>query len=246
MQMYLVTIARLRDNNRPVPLPLLADTLAISPSSANEMCRKLQDQGLVVYLPYKGVWLTDEGEEHACHIMRRHRLWEVFAVDKLGFDYDEAHDVACQLEHASSNYLADRLDLFLDYPPVNPLGKLIPRGSVQLPDRPTVVLADLPAGQRGRVTRCDLESASRSFLAEQGIRPGVWLKAIATAEDSVLVRVGRKHVSLAQDLAEVVQVEVSLPSGEPSDGPLNQDPTENRSKPIELEKSSPIEETSLE
>ena len=114
MQMYLVTIARLRDNGNPVPLSLLADTLSISPVSVNEMCRKLQDQGLVVYQPYRGALLTDVGDERACHILRRHRLWEVFLVDKLGFDYDEAHNVACQLEHATPDAVADRLDPCVD------------------------------------------------------------------------------------------------------------------------------------
>ena len=122
MQMYLITIARLRDNGSPVPLSLLADTLSISPVSVNEMCRKLQDQGLVVYQPYKGALLTDVGDERACHILRRHRLWDVFLVDKLGFEYGEAHDIACQLEHATPDAVADRLDHYLDYPPVNPIG----------------------------------------------------------------------------------------------------------------------------
>jgi DtxR family transcriptional regulator, Mn-dependent transcriptional regulator len=216
MQMYLVTIARLREDGQPVPLSLLAETLAISPVSVNEMCRKLQDQGLVIYRPYKGASLTDEGEERACYILRRHRLWEVFLVDRLGFHYDEAHEVACQLEHATPEDLADRLDHFLDYPPVNPEGEPIPRCSVKRPDRPTVALATLTAGQRGRVLRCDLEGASRSFLDEQGIRSGAWLVVIAASGDGVLVQVGQAHVSLARRLAEVIQVEVEGPAGRSS------------------------------
>ena len=208
MQMYLVTIARLRDNGNPVPLSLLAETLAISPVSVNEMCRKLQDQGLVVYQPYKGALLTDLADERACHILRRHRLWEVFLVDKLGFDYDEAHDNACQLEHATPNAVADQLDHYLDYPPVNPVGEPITRCEVPLPSMTTVALSTLPAGLRGRVIRCDIEGASQSFLEEQGIRPGAWLSVVAAAGDSVLVQVGQGHISLARDLAEALQVQV--------------------------------------
>jgi DtxR family Mn-dependent transcriptional regulator len=216
MQMYLVTIARLRDNGHPVPLSMLADTLSISPVSVNEMCRKLQDQGLVIYRPYKGVLLTDEGEERACYILRRHRLWEVFLVDRLGFHYDEAHDIACQLEHTTPEDLADRLDHFLDYPPVNPKGEPIPRCSVKRPDRPTVALATLTAGQRGRVLRCDLEGAPLSFLAEQGLRPGAWLDVVAASKDGVLVQVGQAHVSVARGLAEAIQVEVEGPASRSS------------------------------
>jgi DtxR family Mn-dependent transcriptional regulator len=210
MQMYLVTIARLRDNGNPVPLSLLADTLSISPVSVNEMCRRLQDQGLVVYQPYKGALLTDEGDERACHILRRHRLWEVFLVDKLGFDFDEAHDIACQLEHATPNAVADQLDHYLDYPPVNPIGEPITRCGVPTPSMATVSLAALAAGLRGRVIRCDSEGASQWFLEEQGIRPGAWLSVVAAAGDSVLVQVGHGHVSLARDLAEAVQVQVEV------------------------------------
>lgn len=215
MQMYLVTIARLREDGQPVPLSLLAETLSISPVSVNEMCRKLQDQGLVIYRPYKGALLTDEGEERACSILRRHRLWEVFLVDRLGFHYDEAHDIACQLEHATPNQLADRLDLFLNYPPVNPQGDSIPRCNGQAPDLPTIPLAALPAGQRGRVAHCDLEGAPFSFLAEQGIRPGAWVEAVAAGGDSILVQVRGEHVSLTRHLAEAIQVQVAFAVGQP-------------------------------
>jgi DtxR family Mn-dependent transcriptional regulator len=146
MQMYLVTIARLRTDGQPVPLSQLADVLSISSVSVNEMCRKLQDHGLVNYRPYKGATLTQDGERRAFHILRRHRLWEVFLVDKLGFDYDQAHEIACQLEHATPNLLADRLDFFLEYPLVNPQGEPIPRGERAHPARALAPLVTLSAG----------------------------------------------------------------------------------------------------
>lgn len=226
VQMYLVTIARLRKNGQPVPLSLLAETLSISPVSVNEMCRRLQEQSLVIYQPYKGALLTIDGEERACYILRRHRLWEVLLVEKLGFPYDEAHEIACQLEHATPNHLADSLDLFLNYPPVNPVGDPIPRCGVQVPDLPTIALAALPAGQRGCVTRCELEGPPLSFLAEQGIRPGAWLEAVATAADSVLVRVGEEHVSLTRRLAEAIYVQVSPSVVEPDACPRVERPLE--------------------
>lgn len=213
VQMYLVTIARLRENGQPVPLFRLADTLSISPVSVNEMCRKLQDQGLVVYQPYKGALLTDEEEQRACYILRRHRLWEVLLVEKLGFEYDEAHDVACQLEHATPNHLADRLDAFLEYPVVNPRGEPIPRNDGRVPVRPVIALTALAAGQQGHVVRCDVDGAARAFLDVQGIRPGAGLVVLATAEGGVLIQVGAAHISLARNLAEAVQVETEGKEG---------------------------------
>jgi len=207
--MYLVTIARLRVDDQPVPLSQLADDLSISPVSANEMCRKLQDHGLVVYQPYKGASLTAEGERRAYRVLRRHRLWEVFLVDKLGFDYDQSHDAACQLEHATSELLADQLDAFLEYPAVNPRGEPIPRTDGSLAERALLPLAKLSAGQRGHVVRCDVHEAVRAFLAERGMRPGAHFTVMATAEDSLLVQVGEAHISLARSLGENVKVELA-------------------------------------
>ena len=218
MQMYLVTIVRLREDGQPVPLSRLAEMLSISPVSVNEMCRKLQDQGLVLYRPYKGALLTPEGAQRACYILRRHRLWEVLLVEKLGFEYGKAHEIACQLEHATPNPLADRLDTFLGYPAVNPQGEPIPSADGVFPTRLLVTLAALSAGQQGYVVRCDVDDAVRAFLDEQGIRPGASVAVIATAEDGVLVQVGEAHVSLAQSLAEAIQVEESEKGGKHPEG----------------------------
>ena len=207
VQMYLVTIARLRMDGKPVPLSQLAESLSISPVSVNEMCRKLQDQGLVVYRPYKGASLTPEGERRAYYILRRHRLWEVFLVEKLGLDHTQAHEVACQLEHSTPKLLASRLDAFLGHPSVSPEGEPIPRTDGSLPARSLLPLAALSAGQRAHVVRYDADEAARAFLDERGVRPGATLAVAATADDSLLVQVGETHVSLARALAEAVQVE---------------------------------------
>jgi len=233
MQMYLVTIARLRVDGKPVPLSQLAEALSISPVSVNEMCRKLQEHGLVVYRPYKGASLTPEGERRAYYILRRHRLWEVFLVRELGFDYTEAHDAACQLEHSTSNLLTDRLDAFLGYPVVNPEGEPIPRAGGGLPVRSLLSLSALSAGQRAHVIRCDASGAACAFLDEQEVRPGASLTVVATAEDSLLVRVGETHVSLARTLAEAVQVEMEMertPSEVATVAPIRSDLDEEKRK----------------
>ena len=207
MQMYLVTIARLRVNGRPVPLLQLAEALSVSPVSVNEMCHRLQDLGLVVYRPYQGASLTPEGERWAHHILRCHRLWEVFLVERLGFDYDQAHEAACQLEHVAPNSLADRLDAFLGYPSVNPKGEPIPQTDGSLPARRLVPLAALSAGQRGHVVRCEGDDAVCAFLHEQGVRPGARLALVADAGDTLLVEVGGAYISLTRTLAEDIRVE---------------------------------------
>lgn len=207
IQMYLVTIVRLRVDNQPVPLSQLAQKLSISSVSVNEMCHKLQDQGLVVYKSYKGASLTQEGEQRAYYILRRHRLWEVFLVEKLGFDYNQAHNISCQLEHATSDLVADRLDAFLKHPSVNPLGRLIPRADGILPERPLIFLAGFSAGQCGYVISCDVDKATQSYLDERGIRSGARFMVVSTSENSLLLKVGSSRVSLARTLAESIHVE---------------------------------------
>jgi DtxR family Mn-dependent transcriptional regulator len=207
METYLVAIARLRADSQPVPLSQLAEMLSISPVSVNEMCRKLQDQGFAVYQPYKGVSLTPEGEQRAYYILRRHRLWEVFLVQKLGFDYAEAHEAACQLEHSTPNLVADRLDTFLEYPSVNPEGEPIPRADGVLPTRSWLPLTKLPVGQACHVIRCDATQAGCAYLDENGIRPGASLTVLVTTTDNLLVQVGESQISLAQTLAEFIVVE---------------------------------------
>jgi DtxR family Mn-dependent transcriptional regulator len=231
METYLVTIARLRVDRQPVPLSQLAEMLSISPVSVNEMCRKLQDRGLAVYQPYKGVSLTPEGEQRAYYILRRHRLWEVFLVGNLGFDYDEAHEAACQLEHSTPNQVADRLDAFLEYPTVNPEGEPIPRADGVLPEHALLPLTALSAGQRSHIIRCEVDDAGNTFLGEHGIRPGAMLTVLALADDSLLVQVGEVQISLARTLAKMIKVESENANNETT----SSTPLQSTLKELEME-----------
>jgi len=208
MEMYLVSIARLRQGNTPVPLSWLAEALEVTPVSVNEMCRKLQDQGLLVYRPYKGASLTNVGESLANTILRRHRLWEVFLVEKLGFDYEAAHQAACDLEHASPDPVMDRLDRYLSFPEVNPVGEPIPQADGCLPEFREVSLTSLSSGQTGVLMGCDDYKPVQEFLADNGIRLGSLLTVTAAGKDSLLVQGEGGWLSLARELAETLIVRV--------------------------------------
>lgn len=211
--MYLVSIARLRQDDQPVPLSKLAESLDVTPVSVNEMCRKLQDQGLLIYRPYKGASLTAEGESQANYILRRHRLWEVFLVGKLGFVYEEAHQAACQLEHISPDPMMDRLDRYLGYPKVNPVGEPIPQADGCLPDYVEVPLTSLSPGEGGVLMGCDDSSPIQGFLEDNGVRSGSYLTVAAAGKASLLVQGEGSGVSLSRDLAEklLVRVEEGTP-----------------------------------
>jgi DtxR family Mn-dependent transcriptional regulator len=208
VQNYLVNIVRLRESEQaPVPLSQLAEALSISPISVNDMCRKLQDQGLVIYRPYKGVYLTEQGQRHAYYIVRRHRLWEVFLVQKLGFDYDEAHEAACRLEHATSDPVADQLDAFLSHPTVNPQGLPIPRPEGVLPLCAPRLLSELSAGDIVHILQCSASAPARTALEEQGLRPGATAEILLASDQSVLLLVQDTHLSMAHSLAKTILVE---------------------------------------
>lgn len=205
-EMYLVTVARLSEPGQPVPLSHLARELSVTSVSVNEMCRKLQDQGYVVYQPYQGVWLTDSGEKLANKTLRRHRLWEVFLVDKLGFEYAVAHQIACQMEHITTDQIMDRLDQFLDYPKENPVGEPIPTSHLEPHQSRSIPLTRLPVGSRGRVLRMDVGESARVFLQDAGIKPGKEVTLIGTGKDNLLLQVNQEHLSLSLDLARSIQI----------------------------------------
>ena len=206
MEMYLVTIARLREDGQPVPLSHLAEALMVTSVSVNEMCRKLQDNGLLIYRPYKGALLTEEGERLANDTLRRHRLWEVFLVEKLNFSREEADAIACDLEHATSQDVIDRLDSFLNYPAVNPRGLPIPQSGLESSQPMSISLDRLPVGKAGQVSDCPVDARTREFLEGYGIRPGMKVRVSAKGQDNVLVEVDGVQAVLSATLAHALQV----------------------------------------
>lgn len=122
----------------------LARALSTKPASVTDMLKKLKSQKLLQYQPYKGVKLTAEGKRVALLIIRKHRLWEFFLVEKLGFGWEEVHEIAEELEHISSKKLIDRLDLFLGSPKTDPHGDPIPDSQGRIPLVQQTCLLDLP------------------------------------------------------------------------------------------------------
>lgn len=207
VQMYLVNILRLSEGEQPVPLSQLAAALDVSPISVNQMCRKLQDEGLVEYTPYRGVALTPTGGQLASRVLRGHRLWEVFLVEHLHLGWQEAHDVACLLEHDTPGWVAERLADFLHHPRVNPEGEPIPDATGTPSKKREQTLADLEVGQKGYYLRCTADDASGEFLVGQGLRPGARVQVLASGAQSLLVEVSGRKVTLDRLLAGTVQVE---------------------------------------
>ncbi|MDO5608697.1 MAG: metal-dependent transcriptional regulator [Capnocytophaga sp.] len=146
---YLKTIFHLSAGNiKEVTTNAIAEAMNTKASSVTDMLKKLSEKDLVRYKRYQGTLLSECGRLTAVKIIRKHRLWEVFLVEKLDFSWEEVHDIAEELEHVKSDKLVDKLDAFLGYPSTDPHGDPIPSrdGVLQLHNNP--LLSDLVAGDK--------------------------------------------------------------------------------------------------
>lgn len=118
----------------------LATQLGVKPATANDMLKKLKEKKLINYEKYGKSSLTTQGKKLAVEVVRKHRLWETFLYEQLGFTWDEVHEVAEQLEHIQSSKLIDRLDKLLNYPSFDPHGDVIPTasGEMKMPSKKTL------------------------------------------------------------------------------------------------------------
>ncbi len=210
MEMYLVTIARLReDGNRPVPLSQLAEALSVTSVSVNEMCRKLHDSGYLIYRPYKGAVLTEKGEKFANYVLRRHRLWEVFLIEKLHLDHKQANEAACALEHVIKDEVIDHLDEFLGFPTVDPRGLPIPKSNGNLQKQKTIPLSEVSAGSSGHILQCDVTEEIHKFLGQYEILEGKIIKVIAAGRNDIFVATHHGQLALSKDIAEKIMIVLS-------------------------------------
>ena len=160
---YLKAIFHLQKHSKAgVSTNALAEEMQTKASSVTDMVKKLSDKDLVVYKKYQGVYLSETGLKTALQIVRKHRLWEVFLVEKLNFTWDEVHDIAEELEHIKSEKLISELDKFLDYPQRDPHGDPIPdaEGNFQVSNK--TLLSNLKKGEIG--TLVGVKDSSTEFL----------------------------------------------------------------------------------
>ena len=150
------------DGNKDVSTNGIADSLKTKAPSVTDMLKKLSEKKLVNYKKYQGSFLTADGRKTALNIIRKHRLWEVFLVNKLNFNWDEVHDIAEQLEHIKSEKLINELDKFLDYPAKDPHGDPVPNPAGFIKYTTKLVLSDLAIGETGKFV--GIKDSSSTFL----------------------------------------------------------------------------------
>ena len=151
----------------------LSKSLQTKASSVTDMLKKLAAKELINYKKYQGVSLTEAGRIAALRIIRKHRLWEVFLVEKLHYSWDKIHDLAEELEHIGSVDFVDRLDRFLDFPRFDPHGDPIPDAHGKIQHHQNFCVTDLMVGQSGTVVGVkDSSAAFLQYLEKLGLVPG--------------------------------------------------------------------------
>lgn len=161
----------------------IAEKLSTKPASVSDMIRKLSDKDVISYVKYQGVKITDKGKKQALLIIRKHRLWEVFLVSKLGFHWDEVHDIAEQLEHIKSSLLISRLDEFLEFPKFDPHGDPIPNEDGIISSKPRNILSDLKIGGEAElVSMIDTGNAFLNYLDRLDMKIGSKIKILEVME----------------------------------------------------------------
>ncbi len=208
-QMYLKAVAELSEAGEEATTSSIARWLDVSQPSVTEMLQRLSAKGLVSHKARGPVRLTKEGERLATSLIRRHRLWENFLIRFLGFSWEEVHDEACELEHATSPALEDRLAELMDDLEACPHGHAIPGREGRASEEGATPLSEVPAPGSVRVVRIREETADFLHrLARLDISPGCILdtEGASARDGSVQVRVDGRPVELAADLAKNVMV----------------------------------------
>lgn len=183
----------------------IADHIGTKAATVSDMLKKLAAQNLINYKKYQGTRLTMEGRSMAINIIRKHRLWEVFLVEKLNFSWDEVHDIAEDLEHIESLELVNRLEEFLDHPKFDPHGDPIPDREGNIFRREQKPLSEMVAGNTGIVT--GVKDSSKSFLQyldTLGIQLGDELKVIEVFEydNSRIIEFDNHKLTLSQQASK--------------------------------------------
>lgn len=182
----------------------IAEQMETKPSSVTDMVKKLSEKGLVNYKKYQGVSLTATGRTTALAVIRKHRLWEVFLVEKLDFSWDEVHEVAEQLEHIKSEKLIDRLDQLLEFPKYDPHGDPIPGKNGEFQERDKLLLSKMPVNGKGVCVGVKDSSATfLKFLDKNNIALGNLIEVLDKEDfdNSLHIRVAGNVLQVSHQIA---------------------------------------------
>ncbi len=207
---YLKAIYHLSDGgSKAVLTNELAEAMSTKAASVTDMIKKLSAKEVINYEKYYGVNVTVKGKAQALMVIRKHRLWETFLVEKLGFTWDEVHEVAEQLEHINSPRLIEKLDEFLGFPKVDPHGDPIPDHKGKLKVQPQITIDQLAIGYQGKIAAVkDSDSNLLKYLDKIGAKPGIKIKIIGKEEydDSMEILIEDHRIFISKEVSQNILV----------------------------------------
>jgi DtxR family Mn-dependent transcriptional regulator len=197
-------------NNSVVSTNQIAEMTNTKAASVTDMLKKLSEKKLINYIKYQGVTLTEAGKNAAVNIVRKHRLWEVFLVEKLGFKWDEVHDIAEELEHINSESLINRLDDFLGNPAADPHGDPIPDRSGTIHQKKLVRISDMQQDQNGMISGVsEHSSVFLKLLEKMGLTLGTKIRVSELIEfDGSIMLIVNDHTdrTISREVAKNILV----------------------------------------
>ncbi|MEP2936661.1 MAG: metal-dependent transcriptional regulator [Gilvibacter sp.] len=207
---YLKAIYHLQgETGEAVSTNAIADRMETKASSVTDMIKKLSEKTLVTYVKYQGVHLTEEGRLAALKVIRKHRLWEVFLVEKLQFTWDQVHAIAEQLEHIQSEQLIDRLNTFLGDPKFDPHGDPIPDKDGNFSEHHNKVLADLTDDDKGVCVGVkESDDQFLQYLNRHKIGIGSQITVLDKEEydGSMLIQIAGKELFISGEIANNIYI----------------------------------------
>ena len=209
---YLKTIYHLsEDGTKAVLTNAIAEVTKTKAASVTDMIKKLSAKNFISYEKYYGVKITRQGKTEALQVIRKHRLWETFLVEKLQFDWDEVHEIAEQLEHIRSPLLIQKLDAFLGFPSKDPHGEPIPDKDGKVSKQEQIELHTQLPGYKGTILAVkDSDSTLLKYLNKIGAKPGKKIKIIDKEDfdESLEVEIATKRLTISKVVAENIFVTV--------------------------------------
>ena len=207
---YLKALYHLEMDFNAVSTNSIAEYLDMKPSSVTDMLKKLSEKKFINYQKYKGTSLTKKGKLIALSIIRKHRLWETFLVEKLGFGWDQVHTIAEQLEHIKSDELIENLDNFLGNPKYDPHGDPIPSKDGNIEKMNQKILVELKASQKGIITGVKKGTASLlNYLDKEKVKLGDSIKVIEILEfdRTYIVEINKRKLTFSEKICQNLLLE---------------------------------------
>lgn len=192
----------------------IAERLCTKASSVTDMLQKLAEKKLLHYKKYQGVSLTAGGKKIAILVIRKHRLWEYFLVEKLKFGWDEVHDIAEQMEHIQSEELINRLDKYLSYPRFDPHGDPIPDVKGKIVHQKLIKLSEVEGSEKCKVMSVGSQGESAAllqYLEQMRIIPGcnIQIKTRYEFDHSFSISVNRRAaIHISREVARNILVSI--------------------------------------